>query len=161
MRNGPAFHYICHCLCVGLLALTSCVAATSPGTLANAPVNEVTKGDSLFHLDLNKRSVVQPIAPQDEVDSGTKFVQIEVTTVTNPRRYALSFQVSYQPKNGDRIDLGSFGLYPADNPGKFIVATQGKLKSEGALVLSMILYDKPEPGEAVRVTVKKMTFRRK
>ena len=160
MRNGPTFNYLGNCLCVGLFALTSCVAATSPGGSANAPVNEVTKGDSLFHFDLNKRSVVQPIAPQDEVDGGTKFVQIEVAAVTNPRRYALSFQVSYQSKNDEKIYLGSFSLYPADNPGKFIVATQGKLKSEGSLILSMVLDDKPEPGDAVKVTVKKMTFRR-
>jgi len=159
MRNGPAFHYLCHCLCGGLLALTSCVAATSPGASANAPVNEVTKDDSLFYLDLNKRSVIQPIAPRDEVDSGTKFVQVEVAAVTNPKRYAVSFQVSYQSKNNEKIYLGSFSLYPADNPGKFIVATHGKLKSEGALVLSMVLDDKPEPGDAVSVTVKKMTFR--
>jgi hypothetical protein len=120
----------------------------------------VTKPDSLFHLDLNKRSVVQPIAPQDGVDGSTKFVQVEVTAVTNPRRHALTFQVFYQPKNDEKVFLGSFSLYPADNPGKFIVATQGKLRSEGSVILSMVLYDKAGPGDTVKVSVKKMAFRR-
>ena len=161
MGKRRNFHNLCCCLCFASIALTSCSAATSTNSSPVARVDsDGGKGDSLFHLDLKTRTVVQAIEAQDGVDPGTRFVQIEVVSVTNPKRYALLFQLSYQPRNGEKIYLGSFSLYPADNPGKFIVATQGKLKNEGSLALTMVLSDEPEPQAAVKVSIKKMTFRR-
>jgi hypothetical protein len=54
--------------------------------------------------------------------------------------------------------LGSFSLYPADNPGKFIVPTQGKVKDDGAIVLSMLILDKLNADDAVEVAVKAIRF---
>jgi hypothetical protein len=87
-----------------------------------------------------------------------KFVQIEVAEVRNPKKYFLTFQVYFQSNRKDKVYLGSFSLYPSDNPGRFIVATQGKLKEKGAIIVSMVMPDKVEPGDAVRVTVKKITI---
>jgi hypothetical protein len=85
-------------------------------------------------------------------------VQVEVVEVLNPKKYALTFEVHYQPKSNTKIYLGSFSLYPADNPGKFIVPTQGKVKNEGAIVLSMVMADKVNVGDPLKVGVKKIKF---
>ncbi|MGH9929109.1 MAG: hypothetical protein ACREA9_07770, partial [Pyrinomonadaceae bacterium] len=61
-------------------------------------------------------------------------------------------------KTHEKLYLGSFGLYPSDNPGKFIVATQGKLKNEGAIVLTLVVPEKVDARDPVRVGVKKIKF---
>ncbi len=94
------------------------------------------------------------------MDAACKFVQIELSRITNPKRYAIEFHLYYLPKNDEKVYLGSFSPYPADNPGKFIVATQGKVSDEGSLMLSMTVTDKPEPQDQVQVELKKMTCRR-
>jgi hypothetical protein len=81
-----------------------------------------------------------------------------VAEVLNPKRYALTFEVHYQPTSTAKIYLGSFSLYPADNPGKFIVPTQGKVKNGGAIVLSMVIADKVDTRDPVKVRVKKIKF---
>src|SRR6266699_7017087 len=117
-----------------------------------------TKGDFFYQLDLSKPSIAQPIEPRDLVQEGVKFLQIEVTEVVNPKKYPLSFKVHYQSGRGEKIYLGSFSLYPADNPGKFIVATQGKLKNEGAIVLSLEVPDKTDATDIVKVKIKRIRF---
>jgi hypothetical protein len=153
---------ICRCLCLIAVALSSCRAANSsyspsrPGD--DAPAQE--KADSLLYLDLRTPTVTQKIAPQDKLDAACKFVQIELSRITNPKRYAIEFHLYYLPKNDEKVYLGSFSPYPADNPGKFIVATQGKVSDEGSLMLSMTVTDKPEPQDQVQVELKKMVCRR-
>jgi len=66
--------------------------------------------------------------------------------------------VHYQPTEGDKILLGSFSLYPVTNPGRFIVPTQGKVKSEGKIILSLAKSDRMVAGDVVRVGVKKLKF---
>ena len=112
----------------------------------------------LYHLDLNKPSISQPIQREVDKPSEAKLVQVEVSEVQNPKKLALTFKVYYQPVNQEKIYLGSFSLYPADNPGRFIVATQGKVKDEGALILTMSTPDQTDNNEAVRVGVKRMTL---
>jgi len=111
----------------------------------------------LYHLDLGNPTVSQPIGSASEAE-GAKFVQVEVVRVLNPKKHAVSFQVHYQPRDGARTYLGSFSLFPADNTGKFIVPTQGKVKNEGAIVLSLVILDKIEAGDTVEVAVKAMRF---
>jgi hypothetical protein len=76
----------------------------------------------------------------------------------NPKKYALTFEVHYQPNPSEKVYLGSFSLYPSDNPGKFIVATQGKVKNQGVIVLTMVTPDKVETGDQVKVGVRKIRF---
>ncbi len=126
------------------------------GTKSNG---EVKSHETLYYLDANKPSIVQPIeTKKGESLEDYKFVQVEVTEVVNPKRHPLSFEVRYQSKNNVKTYLGSFSLYPADNPGKFIVATQGKVKDEGAIILTLVTPDKIDPADTVKVTVKKIKF---
>lgn len=116
----------------------------------------IKSDDTFYYLDNNKSSITQPLEPKNESLEGCKFVQVVVTEVLNPKKYPLTFEVRYQSKSGEKIYLGSFSLYPSDNPGKFIVATQGKVKGEGAIILSLVIPDKFDAKDTIKVTVKKM-----
>ncbi len=118
------------------------------------------KGDTLYHLDAHKRSIVQPIDPKDIPIECCKFVQVEITKIVNPKLHSLTFEVSYQSKSEVKTNLGSFSPFPADNPGTFIVPAQGKVKNRGAITLTLVIPDKIDDGDTVQVTVKRMTFRK-
>jgi hypothetical protein len=144
------------CVCFIMMLCTSCNCRTVELT-HNGPSNNVMKShDILYYLDVRKPSVTQPI--ERGGPEGSKFVQVEVTEVLNPKKYPLTFEVRYQSKDNVKTYLGSFSLYPADNPGKFIVATQGKVKDEGAIILSLVVPEKVDPRDTIKVTVKKMKF---
>jgi hypothetical protein len=114
--------------------------------------------DRLYYLDISNPSLSQPIDPASDQVESAKFVQVEVAEVVNPKKYGLTFDVYYQPTNDAKIWLGTFTLYPADNPGKFIVATQGKLRNEGTIVLGMVITDKVEANDQVKVGIKRIRF---
>jgi hypothetical protein len=161
MGASSAIKNVCRCLCLIAVALSSCRAANSSYNLSR-PGNDAQKqdkADSLLYLDLRTPSLTQKIAPADNLNPACKFVQIEISKIDNPKRYAIQFKLYYLPPNKEKVYLGSFSTYPADNPGKFIVATQGKIKDEGSLMLSMTLIDKPEPEDNVQVAIRKMTCR--
>src|SRR5262249_46640721 len=131
--------------------------ASVPDSGNKGESNGSMKGEKLYTLDLAKKSVAQPVEPGTAKEA-YKFVQIEVAEVRNQKKYPLTFQVDFRDQDGAMAHLGSFSLYPADNPGKFIVATQGKLKDGGAIVLSLVPPENVPPGDEVRVTVKRFTF---
>ena len=98
-----------------------------------------------YALDLTTRSAVQSIDPETVEPQTKKFVQITVTDVINPRKIPLSFEVHYQPVQGEKLFLGTFALFPPDNPGNFIIATQGKLQTGGVIIVSfMPLEESPD-----------------
>jgi len=115
---------------------------------------------SLSYLDAGKPALVQPITATDKA-ANADFVQVEVVEVQKPKRYAATFRVDYQTKANEKIFLGTFSLYPADGPGKFIVPAQGKLRDEGAIVLSLVVPDDFKSGDVLRAGVRKMRFIRK
>ena len=112
-----------------------------------------------FTLDLTNRSVTIPIGPELGDTASAKFVEIDIAAVLNPKRIRLTFEVHHQRENGEKLLLGSFALFPPDNPGKFIVATRGRLRSGGAIVLSMLVLDEVGPEDRVRVEVRQINFR--
>lgn len=118
--------------------------------------NTAISDDKLYYLDLKKPTIVQPIDAKSEDSQRYKFVQVEVAEVINPKKLPVSFQVYYQSSANERIYLGSFGLYPSDNPGKFIVATQGKLRNKGAIVLSLVVPEQVDATDTLRVGVRKI-----
>ena len=67
-------------------------------------------------------------------------IQQLVTYSLNPRRYSSA-----------KISI-------ANNPGKFIVATQGKVKSEGAIVVTMVINDKVDAADEVKAGIKRIKF---
>ena len=159
MLERITVHKTCRWVCFLMVLCTSCNSGIVE-LANNGNDNAVVKGDdTLYHLDNKKRSIVQPIEPKKgEVFQDYKFVQVEVIEILNPKRYALSFEVRYQSRDGGKTYLGSFSPYPADNPGKFIVATQGKLRNEGAIILTLVIQDQMDTRDTINVTVKKMKF---
>lgn len=150
----------CVCLLLVLCVSSSCTAlelgksGDVNGNEKQAARNSSKSDATVSYLDLANRSITQAVEP-DEV-SGSRFVQVEVTEVANPKKIPLSFEVRYQAKDDTRIYLGSFALYPSDNPGKFIVATQGKVKADGAIVLTLVVSEKVGAEDVVKVGIKKI-----
>jgi hypothetical protein len=142
--------------------------ATSCGTKAARVVDSggaaasnhagVESQDRLFYLDLNAPTLVQPIEAQGEDVRESKFAQIEVVNVLNPKKYPVTVQVDYTPPNDARVHLGSFSLFPADHPGKFIVPTQGKVRQGGAIVLSLQRPEQASLSDTVRIAVARIRF---
>jgi hypothetical protein len=121
--------------------------------------NQNEKSDqAVFSLDLQNPEITQKIVPGDGDPATARFVQVEVITVTNPQKRPAEFQVHYQPKDGEKVLLGGFSLYPPDNPGKFIVPTQGKVKADGSLILSLVKSDQVVAGDVIKVDVRPMKF---
>ncbi len=153
---------VCFCFCFSILSLTSCSSKTldivNSDNNKRLNVNSVSSDEQLSYLDLNSPSVVQSIDSSDKGIEGYRFVQVEVAEVINPKKHPVTFEVYYQTKADEKLLLGSFALYPSDNPGKFIVATQGKLKNEGAIVLSLVRPDKVDPTDIVKVGVRRIKF---
>jgi len=136
------------CCCAALMVIvgTSCDGS------------EMVKGDNLYYLDAKKTSITQKVETADRLEEGCKFVQVEVAKVTNPKRYGLTFEVRYKSGENEETLLGTFSLYPADNPGKFIVPSKGRVRNRGEIVLTMVISDKIEPNDAIQVGVKRITF---
>jgi hypothetical protein len=117
-----------------------------------------TEKESGFTLDLTNRSATRPI-PATAVDiASVRFVAIDIANVVNSKRVRLTFEVFYQPRGGGNVLLGSFALFPPDHPGRFIVATGGRLRSGGTIALSMNVLDTVGPSDDVRVSVRGVSF---
>lgn len=112
-----------------------------------------------FSLDLERRSSSRAIGPEVHDPQAKKFVEIDIAEVFNPGKIRIAFEVHYQGENGEKVLLGTFGLFPPDKRGKFIVATRGKLRSGGVIVLSLQVLDEVGPQDEVRVTVGRIGFR--
>lgn len=167
-----SFHRIGYVLCAAAFAWVSCnctvvhlngpenANAHPSATTPSSPLNQnKSKSDkTVYFVDLDKPEIEQPIEAGDTELANAKFVQVEVTQVTNLKNRPVRFEVRYQPKDGEKIFLGSFSLFPPNNPGKFIVPTQGKVKGEGKLILSLAKSDKTVAGDVVRVGVKRLKF---
>lgn len=169
------FYRLGYGVCLVAFAFTSCngrsldlvnegnANASANGSISptkSAQDQKNTKSDEpLYYLDLNKPQLEQSIEPGDREVDGSKFVQVEVSEVNNPQKYPIKFEVSYQPKDQEKIFLGSFSLFPPNNPGKFIVATQGKVKGEGKIILSLVTSEQAKSAETLKIGVKRIRFR--
>jgi hypothetical protein len=74
-----------------------------------------------------------------------RFVRIRIVEVRNPRRTGLTFDVDFRADDGLAAHLGSFSLYPADNPGTFIVPFPRRATSPGTVVLTFHATDRIDP----------------
>lgn len=127
-----------------LLATGGCGAAETPAEVA------------MQYLDSTRPSIVQAIDPS--AIAAVRFVQVEVAKVDNPGKYALSFNVDFRDAQDKSVRLGTFSLFPADNPGTFIVPVQDKLRAGGSIVVSLVIVDKPAPDAPVRVGIRKVSL---
>lgn len=106
------------------------------------------------YLDVAHPSVRQLVSRSWGKPDAMRFVRVDIAEVVNPAKVAVSFEVSYQPPGGAPVPLGSFSLYPPDNPGQFIVPTQAKVKAGGTIVVSMVVVDSAYPGTTLRVGIR-------
>jgi hypothetical protein len=114
-----------------------------------------------YVIDLANRTVVRPIEPELAEPESQKFVELEVGAVENARRLPLSFEVFYRDEQQRKVRLGSFALFPPDNPGRFIVPTGGRVRRKGAIVVSLVVLRELRPDDRVRVVLERIAFRMK
>jgi hypothetical protein len=131
---------------VGFWGLVAALA--SPVSCAADP-----QQSAIRYLDLQQPSINQRLESTPESPRAARFVRIEVKEVTNPGGYGLSFEVWFEPARGSRLRLGGFSLFPASNPGKFIVPTQGKVARDGSVTVTLVATDKPAPGVPLKVGI--------
>ena len=149
-------------ICICLWAFASCagtwVHVGSPAP-ASSPTNQNSNSDqAVYSLDLQNPQISQKILSEHGDAVKARFVQVVIVKVVNPQKRPAEFEVHYQPNEGEKIFLGTFSLYPPDNPGKFIVPTHGKVKAEGKLILSLVKSDRIVAGDVVEVTIRPMKF---
>lgn len=88
--------------------------------------------------------------------AGDKFVLIEISRVINPEAVPLAFTVHYRKSGQKELYLGGFALYPADNPGIFIVPVQGKVSQDGEIFLTMEPLQNQGAAKSVQVKVREV-----
>ena len=111
-----------------------------------------------YELDSTTREIAQTIDSEVAEPQHKKFVKIEVVTVVNPWNIPLSFEVHYQPVKGKPFLLGTFSLFPPDNPGDFIIATKGKLETGGVIIVSLMPLTKSKDLPDIYVRIKPISF---
>jgi hypothetical protein len=109
-------------------------------------------------LNLTSRSVVWPIEAETPALRKKKFVQIEIAEVLNPEKIPLSFAVHSQSPEGEKSLLGTFSLFPPDNPGGFIIATQGKLQTGGVIIVDLIPLQAFEAHHDIQVRIHRISL---
>lgn len=155
------FYRLGCCACLVVLAFTSCNGGSLDLVNQKQENKEAAKSDeTLYHLDLNKTQIEQPVERGNREVEESKFVQVEVSEVNNPQKYPVKFEVSFQPTDQEKIFLGTFSLFPPNNPGKFIVPTQGRVKGEGKIILTLVTSDRAKAGDTLKVGVKRLQFRK-
>lgn len=143
------------CLAACLIVIIySCCAGNTARESVVVPADHKVR-----YMDLKNRTISQELADEPRAPENYKFVEVDVVEVVNPKKHSLRFDVHYQDTGGEKVLLGSFSLFPADNPGKFIVSTQGKLRKKGTLLLSLVPPDDVDKSDEVRAGVRKLVLR--
>ena len=143
------------CLFFLIASIGCALPAQTNSTMSN---NVITDGPRLT-LTAKKRSAEQPLPSGLGEAEKYKFVEVTVVSVENPRLHSISFDVNHIAPNAETTFLGTFSLFPADNPGKFIVPTKGKLAAGGRLILSLRLPAEVRDDDPIRITANEMRLR--
>ena len=130
------------------------MAALAPAAGCAAERNEL----GVRYLDFANTTLTQPVDPASAKSGETKFVEVEVVEVVNPAVAGLSFEVYFKPAGAPRVLLGTFSLFPANNPGTFIVPTQGKVDRTGTLIVAMLVTDPVPAGVAPKVGIARIAL---
>lgn len=125
-------------------ALFALAAALLPGCQPEGAGNQaVPKGPGaaraespMYRVDARHPTIAVAVGLGASAED-RKFVIVEIRELTNPAREAVSFEVRFRPEQGPAVQLGTFSPYPADNPGRFLVATGGKVRSAGDILVSI------------------------
>lgn len=135
---------------LGCILSAACLTGSLTIAIAGGPESrpEITTGHV---LDLATRSARQAFGSASEAAPNKRFVKVEVARVVNPALIPVSFTIHWQPHRGERAYLGSFSLFPPDNPGTFIVSTRDELTPCGDIVVKMVPLQRVDPGTKLRV----------
>ena len=113
----------------------------------------------IFHrLDIDSPTVKWSVDGKLLQQKTPKFVKIEVIEVVNPQNIPLSFNLYYHNNADEDVFLGVFSLFPPNNPGSFIVATSGKLKSGGSISLTLVPLEAITQQQKLWVKIKPFSF---
>lgn len=118
------------------LLATLCLCSACTGAHAGGRANSSCAGAEQ-RLSLATPTLEQPVDAA-AVASAPAFVQVVIAAVANPQRIPVSFVLRFHARDGKASYLGSFSLFPADNPGTFIVATGDKLEAGGRVSVTLV-----------------------
>ena len=114
------------------------------GDMEARPQAAAPMAGSVRFLDIRRPSLSQRLEVQGRDVGRSRFVQIKVVEVRNPRRTGVTFDVNFHADGGATTHLGSFSLYPADNPGTFIVPFR-RVTLPGSVSVSFHATDRIDP----------------
>lgn len=140
------------------LLLLACRSDGGTVGMAGAETAE-PEPEVILILDLDERSVVQPIDREIGDAEELELIEVEILEIANPERIRILFEVHYH-RGGEELLLGTFAPFPPDNPGRFLVPTGGQLRPEGSVELSMVVLDEVGPEDRLRVELEPLTFRK-
>jgi hypothetical protein len=110
--------------------------------------------DTIIKLNYLDTAFKQPVRNSADL-AGKKFVRITTTQIVNPAKITLSFELYWIV--GDKSEfLGSVAPFPSDNPGSYIIATSGKLRTDGQLELKLVFSGELTNKEKVQVSFNKL-----
>jgi len=106
-----------------------------------------------YIINANNLSVVYQVQHADIKPQHKKFIQVKIKSVINPSKISLSFNVYRLPITGKKSFVGTFSLFPSDNPGNFIVATQGKFKIDDQVEVALDVIDAIDKNINLQITI--------
>jgi hypothetical protein len=112
--------------------------------------------DSIYTISPAQLSFSQAVQITDSL-SKKKFVRITVTSIINPDMVPITFELYWQSEGKNEL-LGSVAPFPANNPGSFIIATAGKLRTKGRLELRLGLPSEFKNKNKLEVKIRKLEF---
>lgn len=139
-----------------LLALGGCAepaAGPAPARPSEKDIAPLTIGEPRA-LTLDEPALRQPLSGAGERIGEANFIETELAAIDNPDLVPLVFELHFEDADGKETFLGTFGPFPPDNPGTFLVGIDKRLSPEGTLILTMrrAQSNGPEAGD-VRVEV--------
>ena len=146
----------CYVLLLVVGQATACAQDPSVSDL----VKPIKTPPAAHILTDTKTRVRQSMADSGSSSDTAKFVQFEITELVNPGLKRISFKVYLDNETDQKPSLlGSFAPFPANNPGRFIVATQGKVDADSTIILSMQMLDEASEDAPLQITIEPFSFR--
>lgn len=119
--------------------------------------DKAAEDDTVYRIDFGQDTLVVPVDVMPQAESN-RFVFVEITAVENPEVLPLAFSVSYNDGRRKTVRLGDFALFPGNNPGKFIVPTQGKVGTTGSILIRMLPQPQAKDAGSVSVEIRRVRF---
>jgi len=139
-------------LSLAWLINVSCQPKGNGGKASNN--TSLPSADTIYTISPTNPSFRQSLKEVASVGQ-KKFVRITTKEIINPAQLAITFDLYYIAGNKTEF-LGSVAPFPSDNPGSYIIATAGKLNSEGELELRLKFPEDWNKKDRLEVRIKKL-----